>query len=404
MRFMDILPHDLLLRCLVYSGEAASVYNVRATHTKICLGDAVCFWRSTLRKVMNTNLCFYLRSRHRLVGDTLEDKPRPFANAFSGGWGLGSCYINSAIQFVFSSLRVRSLLARLVSMSSHHDGGLMERRWRFCNLVNLREIQAAQNVSNGCIDDLTWALTFAASMQVRSVTEDSEQSLPLYPSLFLCCSYEGNQDDPMDFLFGALRSSPYISQHFEGRFHRAVLKCKTCGKQSYTRGYTDECRFTSLQVQGDHIDVLSAVLDSYNEELDDDFAGFCCNENCGMRWSHKYQPIDKVPRVLLIQIGRWHFSMSMLQRRPSSMHLDKTLTLNGATYHLSGIMYHAGVSPVAGHYVAVALHESYTQSFFVYNDCHCWEVSGESLTSDAYLPGFKPKTLFHATALLYERQ
>lgn len=61
---MDSLPDDLVLRCLVYAGEATCVYNVRATHRKVCMFDAAYVWKKALRAVMDKNLYIYLLSHH----------------------------------------------------------------------------------------------------------------------------------------------------------------------------------------------------------------------------------------------------------------------------------------------------------------------------------------------------
>ena len=337
---------------------------------------------------------------HHLVGNVLAETPRPFKNVASEGWGLGSCYINAAIQFVFSSSSVRSALARLVSTSAHRDVSRMQHQWRLCTLGSSSEIKLAQQESIERIDDWVWALTLAASMQGQSVMGESLSDSPLYPSLFLCISYQGRQDDPMSFLFRALDSTSSINTLCAGAFSQALLWCRKCGQNSPAGPGTE--RFISLQVQGHCKDVESAVLDSYFEDLDDQFQGLCCN--CKTRWSYKYRPIHKLPQVLIIQIARWNCCSSIRQRSPSQMRLEQTLTLSGTTYHLCGIIYHIGDSDMAGHYVAVVRHETNKQSFVVYNDDQRQDVHSDSLLIDMFVPYCVPATLMHASALLYERQ
>ena len=45
-----------------------------------------------------------------VVGDHLDEKPRPFKNAL-GLWGAGSCFINASLQLLFASENVQRTLA-----------------------------------------------------------------------------------------------------------------------------------------------------------------------------------------------------------------------------------------------------------------------------------------------------
>ena len=321
-------------------------------------------------------------------------------------WGSGSCYINAAIQFVFSSSGVQKKLANLLAASAHRVAPSFERRWSFCTSANVHNIQAAniqaaKDQRNRSIDDWTWALTLAASLQGRSATGEPLRGLALYPALFLEKAYEGRQDDATYFLFESLRASSQIKELFTGRYHPALLQCHSCGGQSKAGGHDDERTFTTVQVQGHHADVRSAILASFREELDDHFKKFCCNQSCRKRWSHKYQDIEKLPQVLFIQINRWDYSQVVPRRLPSNMTLESTFNLLDVAFALKGIIYHQGDSPAAGHYVAAAHHGGH---IFVYNDAHWQEIPAKALASDTWLPGsIATVTMFHATALLYEQ-
>ena len=81
------------------------------------------------------------------------------------------------------------------------------------------------------------------------------------------------------------------------------------------------------------------------------------------------------------------------------MRLDETVQIEAATYNLHGVIFHAGLMPGSGHYVAVARHGLGVGQFFLYNDSTRRAVSRAALVCDTQLFGVR----FHATGLLYER-
>jgi len=81
------------------------------------------------------------------------------------------------------------------------------------------------------------------------------------------------------------------------------------------------------------------------------------------------------------------------------MRLDETVQIEAATYILHGVIFHAGVSPGSGHYVAVARHGADVEPFFLYNDACRRAITRTALVCDTQLFGQH----FHATGLLYER-
>ena len=337
------------------------------------------------------------------TGNVLDDKPRPFDNAMHVGWGSGSCYLNAALQFLFSAAQVRWILAEIISADVLRTNSFSEKRWRFCTTANISDIRSSKSTRNGFVNDRTLALTFAASMQGRSSTGESLRGLSLYPALYLRENYDGRQEDATLFLMDCLDTSPRTLSLFTGRYRPAVLQCDVCGQAAPSGGHADERKFTTLQIQADFADVQVALEASYTETLDEEFLECCTNPQCGHRWTHKHQVVEEPPRVLLMQIKRWDYSSGMPQRLASSMSLNSSIIVAGVTYHLHGIIYHNGDSPKSGHYVAAARHNTASDSFMVYNDAHRQGVPVTTLASTMPLPGSWKCTLFHATTLLYER-
>ena len=81
------------------------------------------------------------------------------------------------------------------------------------------------------------------------------------------------------------------------------------------------------------------------------------------------------------------------------MRLDRSFILHGNSYALKGVVYHYGNRPDAGHYVAAARHMS---GFFLYDDTRRQEIPIDSIRSDTQFAD-SAGTIFHATALLYEK-
>ena len=347
------------------------------------------------------------------LGSVIEDKPRPFANAL-GVWGAGSCYLNAALQLLFSSPRIQLTLSCLIS-AWRDPSTFSQRLWRFCTLASLPEIRASHRDATRTWDDNTLALTFAAAMQARTPAGQSLRGRSLFPALFLKEFYDGNQEDASDFLMQCLSQCPLTQQHCEGRYSEAFFQCATCRTTATTHAPEDERIFTTLQIQVQDPDTgrpcstfEQALRHLGTEKLDDDFRGRCTNASCGRRWSHKIRTVHHLPDTLVLLLNSWENVAAgrntELHRIPCLMPIPNILTFHNSTYLLHGVIYQHGNTPKSGHYVAVTRHGRGAEPFFVYNDQHRQNVPQATLSCSMTLPGSDTAQIFHATPFLYERR
>ena len=348
------------------------------------------------------------QSVERFLNCAADDKPRPFANALVTQWGQGSCYINAALQVLFASHRMQQCLAQVLS-----ECRFRAETWKFLADTNINGIRekAEARITEAAWSDATLALTLAAAMQGSAGDGRSLRGRPLFPALFLRECYGGPQEDSMHFLLACLERCPRSLPHCTGRFHPAFLQCAACGQQQAGGGHADEQLFTSLQVQthckdsGDPCQtVQNALHASWTETLDDDpdFTGRC--PSCPNLWKHKSQTVQNPPAVLLVSIKQWAQNIEndgsvTTHRRSSGMRLDETVQIEAATYSLHGVIFHQGLSPGSGHYVAVARHGVDAEPFFLYNDACRRAITRTALVCDTRFFGEH----FHATGLLYDR-
>ena len=81
------------------------------------------------------------------------------------------------------------------------------------------------------------------------------------------------------------------------------------------------------------------------------------------------------------------------------MRLDEPVQIEAATYSLHGVIFHKGLSPGSGHYVAVVRHGVDMEPFFLYNDACRRGIPRAALVCDTHFFGEQ----FHGTGLLYDR-
>ena len=347
------------------------------------------------------------------LGSVVEDKPRPFANAI-GVWGDGSCYLNAALQLLFSSPRVQLTLSRLIS-TWRDPSTFSQRLWRFCTLAGLPEIKASRRRATRTWDDNTLAFTFAAAMQARTPDGRSIRGRHLFPALFLKEFYDGRQEDASDFLLQCLRQCPLTQKHCEGEFSQASFRCATCGTTAMSHAPEIERKFSTLQIQLQDPDTgrLCSSLEQAlhhlgTDRLDDEFQETCTNASCARRWSHKLRTVEVMPDTLILLLNSWEnvgtSRNPMLRRIPCLLPIPNTLTFQDSTFLLYGVIYQTGDTPRSGHYVAVTRHGHRAESFLVYNDELRQSVPRATLSCSMSLPGSGKDEIFHATTFLYERQ
>ena len=240
-----------------------------------------------------------------LVGMPLAEKPRPFSNA-APIWGSGSCYMNTALQCLFASNRIRLLMARIIAERCH-DTEHARRLWHFCRFASLSDIEKLSSAPAGTWNDNTLALTFASVMQGQTSDGQSLLGRPLLPALFLREYYTGAQEDANMFLMKCLQLCPRTLQMFKGRHHRAELACNLCGHRGHCgelASAVDEQEFTSIQLETRNEDtgtlitsIATALSVSCKEPVDANFEARCTNVGCGARWSFKIYLVERAPQI-----------------------------------------------------------------------------------------------------------
>ena len=274
------------------------------------------------------------RTRDVLTGT----KPRPFYNA-SEFWGAGSCFINAALQLLFASTTVRSVLRQILDTLSPHLQGHGTELWQFCDLASTHEIRGVDHAGRICnveahsrvdaiiaganaqhsysLKDVYLALTFASAMKGRSVDGVCSLDRPLYPALILREHYKGRdpqQEDASMFLMECLKGTQTLN-HFYGSYEVPCMICEKCGYQSLAASHGVERFFNTLVIGTDRASVCAAITATYTSKLDEVFNGCCSNPECQRRLSHKVQPIEEPPTVLLLQVNRWNFENPLRPRR-----------------------------------------------------------------------------------------
>ena len=220
-----------------------------------------------------------------LVGRSVDEKPRPFENAVSVEWGEGSCYINAALQVLFSSPQVRQKLAGIVCRISPRillEGCAPDGQdiWSFCTQSPFKDVK--QSAVPGPITDEDLALTFAAAMQGENSSGKSLRGRTLVPALCLSKGYQGPQDDAGQFLTRCVQSCCHIKNLFRGVSQCSYFKCHTCNASLMCGSHNDEKIFTTLQINGEcpntgvvFRDVQEALDNSFVITLDDNFTELC---------------------------------------------------------------------------------------------------------------------------------
>lgn len=331
------LGDDLCAFCRSFSIETVQ-HSVLCIQTQKAKGCHACY-RKHCWSTSPSCLATMSSRMSGLIGPVLDDKPRPFQNALGVDWGAGSCYINAALQTLFSSSRVRWALANIVDGIWTQQIEAQLNEWSFCLRDNGIEIQRSSLLQSAECTDSDLALTFAAAMRGRDDNGTSLRGRPLFPALCLKKRYRGNQEDSAGFLMECLQSCDSMTELFKGRYCRATKECSTCGHSTAVQDNEDDQIFTSLQLDcrcrstGDFFpDIQTALNASFREDLEKHTEMLC--SSCGACWSHKRKEVQDPPKVLLLQVHQWDNAM---KRIPSEMPLKVRALIRDITSQLQSM-------------------------------------------------------------------
>ena len=288
------------------------------------------------------------------------EKPYGFDNACFSNWGAGSCWINSALQFVFSAEALRKKLwARGIAVLQQGDAS---------NAQDLRELlhtvkqSGVLSLIRRCpqrrLDDDAISLTFCASLGVLCAKPRSgAAACPAFwfPGAALASDYRGLQDDAVMFLQQFQQTCPTMFQLLRGEFHCKRMVCTDCGEERVLEETSDQREFFVLEVhtcsedtrQG-FADVQAAIHQRLGMHMISTHRMETACSSCGSRENQgEIQDVGVFPEVLCLQIVSWeNVKLSngswTVKRIPHDMHANGVITLGGMCYELCGMLLHQG--------------------------------------------------------------
>ena len=184
--------------------------------------------------------------------------------------------------------------------------------------------------------------------------------------------YNGLQEDAAEFIQRLLTQDtgcPALAPFFAGQ-DKPSLHCTVCNNG--TREIEPEW-FGNVVVQlknerNQTVANVQEALDGYMppEVMDRNFNWTC--PNCRSNEAPvKIHNIEHTPVVLFVLLCRWthaHDAGAILDK----VQVNEEVTFHGERYKLRSSVLHIGRSPLSGHYVSVARHETRYGEWWYYND------------------------------------
>ena len=214
--------------------------------------------------------------------------------------------------------------------------------------------------------------------------------------------------DALEFAIAQITdtSSRFHRSLFTGRYSEEVLHCSSCGWRRPTRSSTNvESRiFTTIPLIP--LPTCTAITDSIQaavdrlfqpEELDESFMDWSCL-GCSSRQPPQIsRGIESSPELLILTLSRLVLSVpnSILLQQVTPW-VEPIIVVCGHEYGLKAILYHSGISPYSGHYVAAVRHGASTEDYWFYDDLQSRRCASENERTGQVV-GFK------VYAVMYER-
>ena len=309
-------------------------------------------------------------------------KPRAFFNALRERGGGGSCWLNAAVQALWAPIAIKEALfeihRRTPARVRREVADVLTRPLRFDQALwtpgtPLSRLRA--RIAPAQPEEVFIAATFRAACEAPLTSALSPYVLSDY-------YYRGRQEDASEFVTEFLLDAA-ASPHLEAlvRWEKVVtFRCTACDHCRVLRNDDDQRvrseRFTCLSLPlvpdepaAEVYDTVQAAVDGYVQgELvipDDDRPWEDPCPSCRQvdRAYRKSFQVPTPPQVLFVQLKRWNFVAqsdgSLAQRcLLHPVRATDPLMFAGIQYRLRSLVLHDGGAASAGHYIAVARHDT----------------------------------------------
>ena len=344
-------------------------------------------------------------------------KPRGLFNMLSIGYGGGSCWISAGLQFLFGSERLQvclrhhfnthrdrfcrrsSVASQSPWMVAHDEGSLIDTSRRISRRV------AADSQIN-CFDGLS--LTYLAMLQGRDSMGSFLKGRKYVPHIQLDRHYSGQMQDAIEFALAQITdpSSRFDRSLFTGLYSAEVLQCSGCGRlrPTHSAEIVESRLFTSIPLVPlpsctASTDSMQAAVDRLSEPdpLDETYTDWSCSGCSSSRPPIKYRGIESSPELLILTLSRMVPSLSdTIVLQQVTPFVEPIIVVCGHEYGLKSILYHMGVSPQSGHYIAVVRHGASAEDYWFYDDLQSRRRASENERT-GQVNGYK------VYAVMYER-
>ena len=288
-------------------------------------------------------------------------KPRACRNVMhEPRGGQGSCWVNAALQSIFTPLQCKAALSQLWANKSDADRAPLLRRALDKQLG--RKSDQPRDVS---ISDRL-AATFAA-LHTEPLTQ------PCAPYLCTDKYYKHRRDDAAELLGHALGDAS-CAISFSSLFDGYAVQTMTCSssacKHSRVKQHPDNFKMLHLPIvavqdgAAHPLHTVQDALDNYLQPELVDYSWEPCTR-CGSTKFWKEDAVSIAPNVLVLCLKRWADPENPLLH---PVQVTDSITCQGVQYDLRSVVAHLGNSAHSGHYVTVAKHATAHGTWWLYDD------------------------------------